>query len=50
MQEQLIKELLNSIVNFYCNIFGYNRILLKKLSKKPIINVYDVDFVFTTCK
>lgn len=41
MNEQLFKSLLNSIVNFYCNIFGYNRILLKKFSKMPLINIYE---------
>ena len=50
MHEQLVKELHNNIVNFYCNIFGFNRILLKKLSKKPIINVYEGSFLFTLCK
>jgi len=41
MHEQLFKSLLDCIVNFYCNIFGYNRILLKKLEKKPIVNIYE---------
>lgn len=41
MNHYLSKTMLKSIVNFYCNILGFNHNTLKYLEKEPILNIYD---------